>query len=82
MGSTELPDLRRSGSLGSRQAWKAVVYDGILKDNGMVSFAPSITEEEAEAIRAYVIQRANEDKALEAATAEQVAAQEGAKDQG
>ena len=38
--------------------------------------------EEVEAIRAYVIQRANEDKALEAATAEQVAAQEGAKDHG
>lgn len=66
VGSTELPDLRRSGALGDAKAWSAVVYDGILKDNGMVSFAPSLSKEEAEAIRAYVIQRANEDKAMEA----------------
>ncbi|MEO0419790.1 MAG: PQQ-dependent dehydrogenase, methanol/ethanol family [Pseudomonadota bacterium] len=82
VGSTELPDLRRSGALGNAQAWKAVVHEGILKDNGMVSFAPSLSVEEVEAIRAYVIQRANEDKALEAATAEQVAAQKAASDQG
>ncbi len=67
VGSTELPDLRRSGALGDAKAWSAVVYDGILKDNGMVSFAPSLSKEEVEAIRAYVIQRANEDKALEPA---------------
>ena len=30
-----MPDLRRSGALGNRQTWAAVVYDGILKDNGM-----------------------------------------------
>lgn len=65
VGSTELPDLRRSGALGNQQAWKAVVHEGILKDNGMVSFAPSLSVEEVEAVRAYVIQRANEDKALE-----------------
>ena len=65
VGSTELPDLRRAGSLGNRQTWKAVVYDGILKDRGMVSFSPSMSESEIEAIRAYVIKRANEDKALE-----------------
>ncbi|MDC8755353.1 PQQ-dependent dehydrogenase, methanol/ethanol family [Erythrobacter sp. sf7] len=65
VGSTELPDLRRSGALGDAKAWSAVVYDGILKDNGMVSFAPSLSKEEVEAIRAYVIQRANEDKAIE-----------------
>ncbi len=73
VGSTVLPDLRRSGTLGNRQAWKAVVHDGILKDNGMVSFATSMSEEEIDAIRAYVIQRANEDKALEASDAAQVA---------
>ena len=65
VGSTVLPDLRRSGTLGNRQAWQAVVQDGILKDNGMVSFAGSLSKEESEAIRAYVIQRANEDKAIE-----------------
>jgi alcohol dehydrogenase (cytochrome c)/quinohemoprotein ethanol dehydrogenase len=67
VGSTELPDLRRSGALGDAKAWSAVVYDGILKDNGMVSFAPSLSKDEVEAIRAYVIQRANEDKAIEGA---------------
>lgn len=66
VGSTVLPDLRRSGTLGNAQAWQAVVQEGILKDNGMVSFATSMTPEESDAIRAYVIARANEDKALEA----------------
>ncbi|MEM6858287.1 MAG: PQQ-dependent dehydrogenase, methanol/ethanol family [Pseudomonadota bacterium] len=65
VGSTELPDLRRSGTLGSASSWKAVVYDGILKERGMVGFAPSISAEESDAIRAYVIKRANEDKAIE-----------------
>ncbi|MEO0689454.1 MAG: c-type cytochrome [Pseudomonadota bacterium] len=65
VGSTELPDLRRSGTLGNAGAWKAVVYDGILKENGMVNFDTSLSEDEVQAIRAYVIQRANEDKALE-----------------
>ncbi|MEM1053424.1 MAG: hypothetical protein AAGI28_15150, partial [Pseudomonadota bacterium] len=60
-----LPDLRRSGTLGNAGAWKAVVYDGILKENGMVNFDTSLSEDEVQAIRAYVIQRANEDKALE-----------------
>ncbi|MDJ0642407.1 MAG: PQQ-dependent dehydrogenase, methanol/ethanol family [Erythrobacter sp.] len=65
VGSTLLPDLRRSGALGNRQTWQAVVHDGILKDNGMVAFEGSLTKDEIEAIRAYVIQRANEDKAIE-----------------
>ena len=67
VGSTLLPDLRRAGSLESAQAWAAVVHGGLLKDNGMASFASSLSKEEIEAIRAYVIQRANEDKAIESA---------------
>ncbi len=66
VGSTVLPDLRRAGSLESAQAWAAVVHDGVLKDNGMASFAGSLSRQEIEAIRAYVIKRANEDKVLEA----------------
>ncbi|QUL37584.1 PQQ-dependent dehydrogenase, methanol/ethanol family [Erythrobacter sp. JK5] len=65
VGSTVLPDLRRAGSLGDARAWAAVVHDGLLKDNGMASFADSLSKAEIEAIRAYVIQRANEDKAME-----------------
>jgi alcohol dehydrogenase (cytochrome c)/quinohemoprotein ethanol dehydrogenase len=66
VGSTVLPDLRRAGSLESAAAWGAVVHDGALKDNGMASFAGSLSKPEIEAIRAYVIKRANEDKVLEA----------------
>jgi quinohemoprotein ethanol dehydrogenase len=69
IGSTVLPDLRRSAALESQQAWMAIVHDGALKDNGMVSFAPSLSRERIEAVRQYVIKRANEDKALEEAGA-------------
>ena len=65
VGSTVLPDLRRSGALSNPRTWSAVVSDGILADNGMVGFAESLNEDEVDAIRAYVIHRANEDKALE-----------------
>lgn len=64
VGSTVLPDLRRAGSLESAAAWSAVVHDGALKSNGMASFAGSLSKSEIEAIRAYVIKRANEDKTL------------------
>lgn len=66
VGSTVLPDLRRAGSLESAAAWNAVVEGGALKDNGMASFKGSLSKDEIEAIRAYVIKRANEDKVLEA----------------
>jgi len=66
VGSTELPDLRRSGALENRTAWLQIVHGGALSDNGMASFAPSLSEDEVEAIRQYVIKRANEDKAMEA----------------
>jgi len=65
VGSTVLPDLRRTGTLGNEGAWAAVVHEGILRENGMVSFADSLSRDEIEAIRAYVIHRANEDKAID-----------------
>ncbi|MGX7953581.1 PQQ-dependent dehydrogenase, methanol/ethanol family [Tsuneonella sp. HG249] len=65
VGSTVLPDLRRSATLADEKAWMAVVHDGLLKDNGMVSFAKSINREQIGAIREYVIARANADKAIE-----------------
>lgn len=63
VGSTLLPDLRRSATLGAKAAWQAVVREGILKDSGMASFAGSLSDSESDAIREYVIARANEDKA-------------------
>jgi alcohol dehydrogenase (cytochrome c)/quinohemoprotein ethanol dehydrogenase len=63
-GSTELPDLRRSQLLAEPNSWSRVVHDGVLSSQGMVSFAKVLTPEQVEAVRAYVIKRANEDKAL------------------
>ena len=53
------PDLFRSPMAASREAWHAVVYEGVLADNGMISFAPWITAEQSEAIRAYVLDQAS-----------------------
>jgi quinohemoprotein ethanol dehydrogenase len=55
-----IPDLRWSPVSASREAWQSVVLDGVLKDAGMVSFRHEITPAEAEAIRAYVVDRANQ----------------------
>src|SRR5690606_29636164 len=67
VGSTVLPDLRRSAALANQDTWRANAHNGALKDNCMVSFAPSLSRERIEAVRQYVIKRANEDKALERA---------------
>ena len=52
------PDLRYSGMLASAEAFKTVVIDGALTQNGMVSFAKAISAEDAEAVRAYVVSKA------------------------
>jgi quinohemoprotein ethanol dehydrogenase len=52
-----IPDLRHSGALG-QEAFNAVVRDGALKDNGMVSFADVLSPERIEAVRLYVVDRA------------------------
>jgi quinohemoprotein ethanol dehydrogenase len=54
-----LPDLRYSGALASQQ-WLSIVLDGLLRQYGMVSFSKELSHRDAEAIRAYVIFRANE----------------------
>ena len=64
VGSTVLPDLRRSGALAVPDVWQSIVHDGDLQDNGMASFKGSLTKEQIEAIRQWVIFRANQDKAL------------------
>ena len=52
------PDLFRSPIATSARAWRQVVIDGSLADNGMISFAPWITPAHAEAIRGYVLAEA------------------------
>jgi alcohol dehydrogenase (cytochrome c)/quinohemoprotein ethanol dehydrogenase len=58
-------DLRYSPSLNSPQLWQQIVHDGVMKDLGMVGWAANFSPEQIDSIRHYVIQRANEDKALE-----------------
>jgi mono/diheme cytochrome c family protein len=60
-----LPDLRYSAALSSVQAWNNIVLAGALEDGGMASFAPVLSEDEAESIRAFVVARANEDMSSE-----------------
>ena len=59
------PDIRYSVALGNPQLWQQIVHDGALQDNGMVAWKDQFSAEQIEAIRQYVIMRANEDKALE-----------------
>jgi quinohemoprotein ethanol dehydrogenase len=56
-----LPDLRYSAALSNDQ-WTEIVLGGLLQPNGMVSFKNELSHKDVEAIRAYVISRANEFK--------------------
>jgi quinohemoprotein ethanol dehydrogenase len=55
-----LPDLRMSTALTAEQLWASIVLDGALESGGMVGFALDLSAADAEAIRAYVIRRAND----------------------
>jgi quinohemoprotein ethanol dehydrogenase len=54
-----LPDLRYSATLDNDQ-WFEIVLKGQLKQAGMVSFDKELSHDDAAAIRAYVILRANQ----------------------
>ncbi len=69
MSSGVLPDLRWSAISGNADAWRSVVIDGNLAANGMISFSEVLTTDEAESIRAYVVNQAHEGQAMEAAIA-------------
>jgi glucose dehydrogenase/mono/diheme cytochrome c family protein len=63
------PDLRYSGLLPFRQQWNGAVREGDRAQRGMPGFKATLTEEQTDAILAYVIKRANDEKAAqEAAT--------------
>jgi PQQ-dependent dehydrogenase (methanol/ethanol family) len=59
------PDLRYSGALANAESFKAIVIDGALAKNGMVSFATAISAADAEAVRAYVVAKATDAKAAQ-----------------
>lgn len=65
-----LPDLRWSAYSSSPEAWKGAVIDGNLQSIGMVSFADVLSEADAEAIRAYVVQQAHNPQPLAAETSD------------
>ncbi|MEX2366748.1 MAG: PQQ-dependent dehydrogenase, methanol/ethanol family [Pseudohongiellaceae bacterium] len=58
--SSLFPDLRYAAALNSPELFEAIVIDGVLQNNGMVSFSESLNPDEAETIRAYVVSLANE----------------------
>jgi quinohemoprotein ethanol dehydrogenase len=60
------PDLRHSGAINDEATFRSVVFEGILQHNGMVSFKSALKPEDVDAVRHYLISRANEDKKLEA----------------
>lgn len=56
-----MPDLRRSPYIHDAQAFTQVVRGGALIPKGMASFDDVLSEEQAQAVRAYIILRANQD---------------------
>lgn len=56
------PDLRYSPMLAAKESFAAVVLGGALQANGMASFKDRLSADEAESIRAYLIERANQAK--------------------
>ncbi|HEV2196972.1 MAG TPA: PQQ-dependent dehydrogenase, methanol/ethanol family [Candidatus Acidoferrum sp.] len=58
-----LPDLRYSAALSSPQQWSEVTLGGSLQSFGMVSFSKELSRKDVEAVRAYVVLRANQSAA-------------------
>jgi hypothetical protein len=57
------PELRTTPMMQSTEVFKAVVYDGALTENGMLSFKKTLTPEDVEALRAHIVRLANDFKA-------------------
>jgi quinohemoprotein ethanol dehydrogenase len=55
-----IPDLRYSSALSTEQLFSSIVLGGLLKKNGMVSFAKELSADDVKAVRSYVIYRANQ----------------------
>jgi PQQ-dependent dehydrogenase (methanol/ethanol family) len=54
------PDLRYTPHLQAAESFKAVVYDGVLTENGMLSFSKTLSVQDVEAIRAWVVKLAHD----------------------
>ncbi|MBL8270600.1 PQQ-dependent dehydrogenase, methanol/ethanol family [Steroidobacter sp.] len=53
--NTAIPDLRYSNAIVEREAFKAIVIDGVRADKGMVGFGSALSPAEVEEIRAYLV---------------------------
>jgi quinohemoprotein ethanol dehydrogenase len=62
-------DLRWSGRTSTKESFAEVVIDGQYATAGMASFKDKLSADDVEAVRAYVVNRANEDAATMAAAA-------------
>jgi alcohol dehydrogenase (cytochrome c)/quinohemoprotein ethanol dehydrogenase len=54
------PDLTRTPLLHSQEGFDNVVLKGVLAERGMASFAEALKAEDTQAIRAFIVDRANE----------------------
>jgi alcohol dehydrogenase (cytochrome c)/quinohemoprotein ethanol dehydrogenase len=63
IGGGIVPDLRASTFLGNDFFYE-IVLNGAMKDAGMAAFGSVLSKDDVTAIRAYLIQRANEDKVI------------------
>jgi quinohemoprotein ethanol dehydrogenase len=64
VGNGVIPDLRFM-SAGTHAEFDEIVRGGARADQGMIGFADLVTVDEADAIHAFVIARANEDWQVE-----------------
>jgi len=55
-----VPDLRYSSVIADRAMTQQVVHGGILRAGGMPMFGPRLSDDDLDAIRAYIIHRAND----------------------
>ncbi len=63
------PDLTRTPLLHSQEGFDQVVLRGVLSNNGMASFEKVLKAEDTQALRAFLIARANEVKKSQPPTA-------------
>jgi quinohemoprotein ethanol dehydrogenase len=54
------PNLTRTPLLHAQDAFDSVVLKGVLSERGMASFANSLKPEDTEALRAFLVKRAND----------------------
>ena len=58
IGNGTVPDLRYANA-ATHEAWTSIVLDGAYESRGMPVFGEVLTEEEALAIRAYILSEAH-----------------------